>query len=758
MKNTLIGKILIQSLIPASIAFAQAGADPVADPVPLLEDFSCSWVANSYPGRGDLLNGDWMQHWAHGMAAGADGRIYLTTHWEESGRRGGIYKEGKALGQAIYVGEGEIEPGGEEVGVNSTHVFYSRGQGLLRYNLDGRAPLMLVDDVGGEIMGIAATDEAVYVTLHEGFVVIFSLDGTEVRRFAVKSPGAIGVAPEGDIYVISGVSRTGSDASTKVEHILHWIVAEGATPAVVRFDSSGTESGRFEFTDKGMIPSALAVDRSDPGRLWVADYGPDQRIHKFRIPDFKPDGHLGTPGGYLAGPVPGRTGPGRLMRPWGVATDSAGNIHVLNFKPHTWGGRPVLQSYTADGKLLHELNGLAFIDTLQPVGDGTTMYSAADRFSYDFSKPVTSTSSPWKHEAVTIDPFKYPDEGRELGPYIIDVAGTRLMYTIGQYSGGIFIHRFDGEIAVPAGHIERQGQSPKIWTDQNGDGLRDEGESATGGIDAGENFAMYVDSRGNIWDCYYDGALPEGQSKWVIRRLDFQGLNEYGVPQYSWDKVSTFGNPPGMTEVGRLEYFPESDTMYLMGYTDEFPRVNDVGTHDPSPWGSAGRVVYRYDHFTKEDEQTLHPGYPFDVPFFVRTSLGGGSGMAGPVAPDQRTVHFEGSVTPADFIVLGNPAATRAGEGHLFVIWSTTGPTHLNRKSWNEIRVYDVATRQCLGYMAPKDPLQAEGMGWLDTRRAMKGIRTPEGEYVITTEEGGRGKFVIYRWKPAGAHVEPAPL
>ncbi len=748
--------------LPHLMAQTQASPPtPDADRVPLIEGYTSSWVGNTGPGRGRRDSADpidqWTQHWAYGMAVSSDGRVYLTAHWEESGRRGGIYKDGRGIGHAFY--RDGIEPDGEEVAVNDTHAFYSASRSqIVRYTLDGTEPTRLFD-TGAEIMGLAATADRIAVTHHGAGVTIYDMSGKVLSRFDAPNPGAVAFTPTGDLLVVTHVSRTGERDDV---HDKNWIAA-GGTPTIVRFSPDGRRLAESKAPDPGWIPSSIAVDRADPSQLYVGDASRQQLIYRLATGDLTVKGSFGIPGGYLAGPVPGVTGPLRFMRPWGVGTDREGHVFVMHAKPHTWTARLVVEKYTPQGQLVWNTHGLAWVDTLQPVAstDGVVMYSGSDRFAFDYQADDTNQGTHWSHQGVTYDPWTYPHDPREHSPFIVEIDGRRLMYTIGQFSTPIAFHRFEegSEIAIPAGAIFKHAMEARhwapghptdgkfIWTDRDGDGQPEAGEYEEKEGGDGESFCTWVDSRGNIWDAFYDSSMGD-QHKWNIRRFNLGGFTEGGAPVYSYDNTTTFGNPAEMSEIGRLEYHPESDTMYLMGFTDEHPRRNDIGEADPTAWGTAGRAIFRFDDWTKPTRK-LREGYPITLPYYGRTALGAGSGMAGPVAADQRTVDFENSLLLADFTVPADAGATEPGKAFLFVIYGVNGPATLGKDSRNEIRVFDVADGKLVGRMIGKDPINPAQLGWLDTRRALKGIRRANGEYVLVTEEDHRGKFVVYRWNPS---------
>lgn len=57
-----------------------------------------SWVGNTFPGAGDVLNGKWVQNYIDGAVVMPDGTIYTHSTWDEGGRTHGIYKDGDVIG------------------------------------------------------------------------------------------------------------------------------------------------------------------------------------------------------------------------------------------------------------------------------------------------------------------------------------------------------------------------------------------------------------------------------------------------------------------------------------------------------------------------------------------------------------------------------------------------------------------------------------------------------------------------------------
>ena len=104
-----------------------------------------------------------------------------------------------------------------------------------------------------------------------------------------------------------------------------------------------------------------------------------------------------------------------------------------------------------------------------------------------------------------------------------------------------------------------------------------------GAVPDGEFWASNVDPAGDIW---------QGSQKGKIFRWRFGGLDKGGTPIYSPENVEIDQIPPPMNHLLRTEYLPETDTMYLSGYTADRPMTGDE-------WGIVGSEILRFDHWSK---------------------------------------------------------------------------------------------------------------------------------------------------------------
>jgi len=57
-----------------------------------------SWVGNTFSGIGDTTTGEWAQNFIDGAIVTPDGTVYTESDWDEAGRKFGIYKDGRVIG------------------------------------------------------------------------------------------------------------------------------------------------------------------------------------------------------------------------------------------------------------------------------------------------------------------------------------------------------------------------------------------------------------------------------------------------------------------------------------------------------------------------------------------------------------------------------------------------------------------------------------------------------------------------------------
>ena len=142
----------------------------------------------------------------------------------------------------------------------------------------------------------------------------------------------------------------------------------------------------------------------------------------------------------------------------------------------------------------------------------------------------------------------------------------------------------------------------------------------------------------------------------------------------------------------KIKYFPETDVMYLAGYTDERPQTGEE-------WGIIGTEIVRYDNWSKTKDVRWRLALPYN---------------------------------PADDQLLIKSMDV-AGDG-VFAVTSRTA----------EVYVYDAKTGNEITKLAPGSEVSHES-GWIDIPYGLRAYQRKNGEYLVFVEEDWKGKTIMYR-------------
>jgi hypothetical protein len=699
-------------------------------------NYTTSWLGNSF-GYGD---GKWMQQDIQAIDVAPDGTVYVNCGWDESGSEIAAYKNGDklAVGGATH---GWGAGGGEAITSNHTYVYAAmtignqtntlvgadyppNGQqwyGVTRRlvsNIAQGAPFtggiansanatknsfLVVDTVttgvDAGIRGLAASDTELYVSdQYANQVIVYDANTMQrLRSFNVTSPGRIVIDTDSTLWIITG-AMTGH-------------------PAVAHYSSSGAPLAGAPLLLAGTVPTDVAIAPS--GQLFISDNGPNQTIliyNKTASGQTQLANGLGTSRGVFH--TGGSTQPGSFNGITGIGFDQAGNIYVgqNNEGPRqlasaSVGSGAVLQAFTGVSRALKwELDGLTFVDsaTFDPASENT-IYTGSKIFTMDWTKP---TGHQWTYSAFTVDRFTYPDDpelhiGRDVRgePMLRRLNGGKpYLYTLDPYSSQLFIYRFDaahGNIAIPSGMFAELpvagGYPPNqptvgewMWRDTNGNGTVDASEytgNPSTGSTIGNSF-IWVDSQGNVWF----GTPVSG-----IRELPLQGFDAVGNPIYQYTAAKTWPMPAAFNRIGRVLYVPETDTMYVTGFTPTIP-------WNSSFWKEAGPYLARYDNWS-----TGNPTQRYFVPLAWNTQS----------SPPITTV---GVATAGNYV---------------FVAELYT----------QKIHVIDANTGLEVGYMTPGATV-GNTSGQVDVKLGISATLRSNGEYDVLVEDDARAKILVYQWQP----------
>jgi hypothetical protein len=506
------------------------------------------WVGNSFEGAGENGFGSWVQNGADEIEVTPDGTVFAGVSWDEAGRCAGLYKDGKVNRVLLKERDGRgpesawgwgtannaVAASGEQLYVANT------GKKLLRFrwtpgDLDS-AKFVDEVDLGTEAVGLVARGDRVAVVYKDAVEVRKAGDLSPIGRFRVEGARDAAIAGDGTFWILAG-------------------------RAIRHLSAEGKELGAsLPGLDK---PTALSIDSK--GRLLVCDDGRRQQVLTFDISAApRLIGTFGDEGGLRSG-TPGHAAPRKLFALRGAGTDAAGNLYVALSFGGSPSGNLVLRSFTPDGALRWELFSAAFVDTFgfDPAADGSVVYGRTSILDVDLARKDPGPAR--GPRAITLDALAEPDDDRiKYGCSVLvrNVAGRRLMFTIGQYGGGYRLFTFDGPsglVAHPAGRIN----SPA------------------------ETWAWDVDDDGGVWH----GDAP-GRT---IRRFAFKGWSSEGQPRYDLEHPESWPWPADFDVVRRIIYEKSADALYLFGY---------LKGQEVESWGVVGRTARRIDGWLagKRDE------------------------------------------------------------------------------------------------------------------------------------------------------------
>jgi len=457
-------------------------------------------------------------------------------------------------------------------------------------------------------------------------------------------------------------------------------------------------------------PGAIGINLKT-GQLLVADNGPDQDIKTFDVANGTPKlvATFGKKGGVYGASKPGDTTDMLRFRGiTGVGGDGSGNLYVaMDGYPGAEGGGcgAELRAFRPNGSLLWRMQGLLFVasGTVDPASqDGSDIYGAFTHFKMDYRKP---TGQDWNAVAISIDPFKYPDDPRLVhsmddGFAVRNVNHRKYLFTTDMYDNMTYVFRFDGNIAAPcAGFCTAYGwngdevqysiwnyrmgrpNAPRwLWVDKNGDGAASPNEYETFNVGRFCN-AIDVDDEGNFYVGGDDG----------VYEFPTNGFDKRGNPRYSASTMKLIARVGH--EVHSMKYVEEKD-IFVCG---------------------DGYAIKNVDVFADWSKPTRKKLFSVPIP-----------------------QHLPGHD--------GGPRQLTADRDFFYVTYQTKGGPHTGKEG--EIDVYRLNDGSFVGYITP-GPEVGGISGWIDMNTPTKVFRRSDGVRIITTEEDWTGKILVYEWNPA---------
>ena len=152
--------------------------------------------------------------------------------------------------------------------------------------------------------------------------------------------------------------------------------------------------------------------------------------------------------------------------------------------------------------------------------------------------------------------------------------------------------------------------------------------------------------------------------------------------------------PGPFNKLLRIKYYPDTDVMYLGGYTVDRPHTGDE-------WGIVGTEIVRYDNWTRNKTLRWRITLPYDP-----------------------------KANPMLIIKAMDVAGDR-----VFAVDSKKA----------EVYVYDTGTGDFVTKLTPGTEVAGES-GWIDIPYALRAYRKANGEYVVFVEEDAKAKVIMYRF------------
>jgi regulation of enolase protein 1 (concanavalin A-like superfamily) len=698
-----------------------------------------SWIGNSLP---QGANDNKMQYDIDGMYVAPDGTVYCNTWREDLAQAWGVYKSGQcegfistdaqSVGGAAVTGDGTfvyIAQAITQNGPPSGTVWYT----VRRVNASTWAAAPFTGGTGqygdmieigakttgtaspGNVWGLACNPAT--STLYASDTLNGKIDVINTSTMAISSSWTL---PTG--YAPYGLCWDAKDS-------LLWVIVQNTSTSarqIWAYNTSGVQQTALTITS-AVNPVAMTMGSSgNPtyGHLYVADDGSDQNIKVYQSLTTTPTLWItyGTTGGTFSGTgaTIGTVGNFRFNGLTSVGIDSSGNLYVaydgkgpdLNedntYRDQKYGA--TLESFNATSNAMNwTLKALEFFDDIYiDPSTETSAYGNGTHYALNWSNTTPGTE--WSAVGNTLNFKKYPTD------YRLNASNTSSpVYKMVHIGGQLFqalgdgyhleFYRFnsstDGEGAIPCAEFNVSTTDPghtglAIWTDANGDGVRQLTEVSYLGNYINPMFGADIDSNGTIWTTNGSGT--------VIDKFPCAGLNSANAPEYSPTTMTaiTAASLPGsdkFTAINDVRYDTSNDTMYLLGFTSSHP-VSGANC-------GQGTVVQCMTHWST-------------TPVLAWES----------VLPVYFTGNFNTAKTFESMALAGSYAFLQYGQNYQTLVLA---------KSSGAI----------VGALTP-DPGVVGNMSpiLVDQTHGVSAFERSNGEYIITVEDDIFNKSVMYRWTP----------
>eukprot|EP01084_Bolivina_argentea_P071391 129827_1 len=395
------------------------------------ESVSATWLLNTFDG-----NPDWVETFINDMWVSPDGTVYTTCIWDENGRPGSIWKDGKFMGLLQFNANqfgGLAVTGYYDNNLNENVIFAGNGGGstpaskIFKFHQDGSSfnfdgsnsntfnPTTSTQNT--TVYGLAANSKYLIVSdpNNNRIVIYDSNTGKLQTQFAFQRPSDIAIDSNQNLWIIqASFSFGGYPINVPNKYY--------GPSTIQKWSISGQYLG-VNITDL-VEPASVDIQILKNGveRLLITDFGPTQQVSAY-IGLNASTVHLdytfynnGTFGysAYNNGSDSGdmTISPQSLYRLAAAGGDSNGNLYVNCGGPYPRGDYESgtdLRSFNANSDINWWIYGKAFVimGDVDPL-DPTMFYTGYDAWKYD------TNVNQWIFQAITHNRFKYPQDSRVI--------------------------------------------------------------------------------------------------------------------------------------------------------------------------------------------------------------------------------------------------------------------------------------------------------------------------------------------------------
>jgi len=358
------------------------------------------------------------------------------------------------------------------------------------------------------------------------------------------------------------------------------------------------------------------------------------------------------------------------------------------------------------------------VDPISDQGSQLSVHTKYHRYALDMTKTKPGTEG--QPAAFTVNPYKHIYDYRFAAngtfgwshvSQVVTIKGHKLVVMGGMDNGSVHIYRqspaTEGETLIECAVF----YASSVARDLNAEGRFDgPGEVTMATLPGGGDVckSWYSDSLDGVWESY------DGGGRTGLRHYRFGGFDAHETPIWpaAAGQFDDIDGPVPFSEVRRVLYDAERDVLTLSGYSSNGDPLRNLvpgigyGNTDNK---SAGSVVARYDNWSKGNR----------IPRW------------------SRVVRVPSSTNPASEI-LGLAAA---GD-YVF-----TGHSGFGHEVGGPVLVYKSSDGTPVGEMNSQIN-GVEASSGLDIPYPLSVYQRKTGEYLVFEESDGRGRAVMYRWRP----------